>query len=65
MDDDGQRKGIESNDVNDYLREICSESFTAKDFRTWAGTVLTACELSPVSATPIAGSREEKHRAGH
>jgi DNA topoisomerase-1 len=46
LDDDGQRKGIESSDVNDYLREICSESFTAKDFRTWAGTVLTACELS-------------------
>jgi DNA topoisomerase I len=46
VDDEGQRKGIESSDVNDYLREICSQSFTAKDFRTWAGTVLTACELS-------------------
>ena len=46
VDDDGQRKGIESSDVNDYLREICSEAFTAKDFRTWAGTVLMAYELS-------------------
>jgi DNA topoisomerase-1 len=46
IDDAGERKGIESSDVNDYLREICTESFTAKDFRTWAGTVLTACELS-------------------
>jgi DNA topoisomerase-1 len=46
VDDDGHRKAIESSDVNDYLREISSESFTAKDFRTWAGTVFTACELS-------------------
>jgi DNA topoisomerase-1 len=46
IDDAGERKGIESSDVNDYLREICTESFTAKDFRTWAGTVLTASELS-------------------
>ena len=46
VDDAGERRAIESSDVNDYLREICSESFTAKDFRTWAGTVYTACELS-------------------
>jgi len=45
VDDKGQRKAIDSGDVNDYIREICSESFTAKDFRTWAGTVRTACEL--------------------
>jgi len=46
VDDAGERKAIESSDVNEYLREICSESFTAKDFRTWAGTVYTACELA-------------------
>jgi DNA topoisomerase-1 len=45
VDEEGQTKSIESSDVNDYLREICTESFTAKDFRTWAGTVLTAGEL--------------------
>ncbi|MEW5860182.1 MAG: DNA topoisomerase IB, partial [Cyanobacteriota bacterium] len=32
-------------DVNSYLREITDEDFTAKDFRTWAGTVLAAREL--------------------
>jgi DNA topoisomerase-1 len=32
--------------VNDYLREITGEDFTAKDFRTWAGTVLTAMALN-------------------
>jgi DNA topoisomerase-1 len=32
--------------VNDYLREITNENFTAKDFRTWAGTVLSAIALN-------------------
>jgi DNA topoisomerase-1 len=32
--------------VNDYLQEMTGEAFTAKDFRTWAGTVLTAMALS-------------------
>jgi DNA topoisomerase-1 len=37
--DDGELHTIESSDVNDYLRLITGEDFTAKDFRTWAGTV--------------------------
>ena len=36
---------VDSADVNDYLREISGEEFTAKDFRTWAGTVLAAQAL--------------------
>jgi DNA topoisomerase-1 len=39
LDDDGQRQDVDSADVNDYLRAIGGEDFTAKDFRTWAGTV--------------------------
>jgi DNA topoisomerase-1 len=35
--------------VNDYLREISGQDFTAKDFRTWAGTVLAAKALAEVS----------------
>jgi len=46
VDDAGERKGIESSDVNDYIKTICNEAFTAKDFRTWAGTVMTALELA-------------------
>src|SRR5215470_5909186 len=38
--DDGAIHDVGSGDVNDYLREISGEDFTAKDFRTWAGTVL-------------------------
>jgi DNA topoisomerase-1 len=44
-DDGGQRHTIGSSDVNRYLRRIAGEDFTAKDFRTWAGTVLTARSL--------------------
>jgi DNA topoisomerase-1 len=42
----GERHRIGSADVNAYLREITGEEFTAKDFRTWAGTVLCALCLS-------------------
>jgi DNA topoisomerase I len=45
LDEDGARQRISSNDVNDYLREISGFDFTAKDFRTWAGTVLAARAL--------------------
>ncbi len=40
--DEGEQRTIESGDVNDYLREISGEEFSAKDFRTWGGTVLAA-----------------------
>jgi DNA topoisomerase-1 len=42
----GRRQVIDSADVNAYLREIAGENFTAKDFRTWAGTVMAARELA-------------------
>ena len=46
--EDGTVQDITSQDVNDYLREITGENFTAKDFRTWAGTVLAAVALNAV-----------------
>ena len=46
VDEDGEVQDVTSQDVNDYLREIAGEDFTAKDFRTWGGTVLTAIALS-------------------
>lgn len=36
---------IDSGDVNEYLRDLCSQDFTARDFRTWAGTVLACSAL--------------------
>jgi DNA topoisomerase-1 len=44
IDETGERHAIDSSDVNEYLREITGHHFTAKDFRTWAGSVL-ACDL--------------------
>jgi DNA topoisomerase-1 len=45
VDGDDQRHDVRSEDVNEYLREISGQDFTAKDFRTWAGTVLAAIAL--------------------
>lgn len=45
LDGDGTRGSVDSADVNQYLREVSGEDFTAKDFRTWAGTVLAADAL--------------------
>ncbi|MBD2102917.1 DNA topoisomerase IB [Leptolyngbya sp. FACHB-261] len=45
LDENGQRQPIDSGAVNDYLREITGQDFTAKDFRTWSGTILAALEL--------------------
>jgi DNA topoisomerase I len=45
LDDDDQRHGITSQDVNEYLHEITGEDITAKDFRTWAATNLAALAL--------------------
>jgi DNA topoisomerase-1 len=44
VDKDGTHHSVDSADVNEYLRDISGEEFTAKDFRTWAGSVL-ACEM--------------------
>jgi DNA topoisomerase-1 len=45
LDEDGETHTIGSADVNDYLRAISGEDYTAKDFRTWSGTVLAAMAL--------------------
>src|SRR5712692_2875326 len=46
VEDEGEVRDITSQDVNTYLREITGEDFSAKDFRTWAGTVLAAIALN-------------------
>jgi DNA topoisomerase-1 len=49
LDDDGEPHLVTSADVNAWLREVTGEDFTAKDFRTWAGTVLVAGALEELS----------------
>ena len=49
-DDTGQRQALDSADVNAYLRDMSGQDFTAKDMRTWAGTVAAACALWQLDA---------------
>src|SRR2546423_2764398 len=55
-DADGTPHPVDSDDVNAYLREVAGDDFTAKDFRTWAGTVLAARALARAGA--FDGERE-------
>jgi DNA topoisomerase-1 len=50
LDQNGERQSVSSEDVNAYLRETTGEDFSAKDFRTWGGTVLALSALLEVGA---------------
>ncbi len=50
LDENGTPRAVTSGDVNAYLRDITGQDFTAKDFRTWAGTVLCAQCLADIGA---------------
>lgn len=56
LDESGKRQSVSSEDVNAYLREITGRDVTAKDFRTWAGTILAAVQLRAMG--PAASRRE-------
>jgi DNA topoisomerase-1 len=58
LNEEGEVCRIDSADVNAYLREISGQDFTAKDFRTWSGTVLAARELN--AAGPAASETAAK-----
>ncbi len=50
LDEEGEPRRVSSDDVNDYLREATGHDFTAKDFRTWGGTVLALFSLRRMGA---------------
>jgi DNA topoisomerase-1 len=58
LDADGNPVPVTSADVNDYLRSISDQEFTAKDFRTWAGTLLAAQRLT--ASNPFEGEASPK-----
>lgn len=58
LDDDGRRQTVDAGDVNAYLQEITGDEVTAKDFRTWAGTMLAAAALRQMG--PGKSEREAK-----
>jgi DNA topoisomerase IB len=57
VDDAGQRRGIDSGQVNEYLRDAMGADFTAKDFRTWSATVRA---ITLLRATPLPEVRSER-----
>jgi DNA topoisomerase-1 len=57
IDDAGQRRGIDSDQVNQYLRDAMGADFTAKDFRTWGATVRA---IALLSAMPLPEVRSER-----
>jgi DNA topoisomerase-1 len=58
VDESGSASALTSDDVNAYIREVAGEEFSAKDFRTWIGTVQCIAALSE----PAANHTEAKHK---
>jgi DNA topoisomerase I len=63
VDEAGNLQDVTSSDVNAYLREITEQDITAKDFRTWAGTVLAALALKEVESFDSAAQAKRNLRA--
>jgi DNA topoisomerase I len=59
LDDEGGTHDVGSADVNEYLREVMGQDFTAKDFRTWAGTVLAAQKLCAMESATSATTAKQ------
>jgi DNA topoisomerase I len=60
LDEDGTARDIGSSDVNDYIREIAGGDFTAKDFRTWVGTVQCALLLAEKQYAETQSERRQR-----
>jgi DNA topoisomerase-1 len=60
VDARGRRHRVSSTDVNDFLRDATGEDFSAKDFRTWAGSLCLACALR--ATRPAAGVRARRRQ---
>jgi DNA topoisomerase I len=63
LDEAGNCQDVTSTDVNDYLKEITGKNITAKDFRTWAGTVLAAMALNELESFDSAAQAKRNLRA--
>lgn len=63
LDDSGERHAIDSSDVNNYLKTLTGEDISAKDFRTWGGTVLCAATLNIIG--PAETPNDEKKKVSH
>lgn len=60
--DDGTMTDVHTGHINAYIKEVMGEQFSAKDFRTWAGTLLCACALARAGGHPARTKQERKRR---
>jgi DNA topoisomerase I len=74
LDDSGEVRDVKSRDLNAYVKEVVGGEFTAKDFRTWAGTLIAASTLAGLGAVEdakaaqknvLAAVDEVAHRLGN
>jgi DNA topoisomerase I len=63
LDEEGKQQDVTSSDVNTYLKEIIGQDITAKDFRTWAGTVLAAIALKELESFDTAAQAKKNLRS--
>src|SRR5882672_1050242 len=59
---DGGFVNVTSHHINDYIREVMGEHFSAKDFRTWAGTLVCACALARMNKEVVEGRTSRKRK---
>ena len=58
----GEFVDVKRRHINEYIREVMGETFTAKDFRTWAGTLTCACALARANGEPAENERARKRQ---
>lgn len=61
-DEAGQFVDVKRRHINQYIKEVMGEQFSAKDFRTWAGTLICACALARAEEEVLAGNGNKKAR---
>src|SRR4029077_535351 len=59
---DGQFVDVKRRHINEYIKEVMGESFSAKDFRTWAGTLICACALARAGVADTETPSSLKHK---
>jgi DNA topoisomerase-1 len=59
VDEEGNRQDVDSGAVNEYLQQIAGPGITAKDFRTWAGTILAARALREIGPARLVRDRKK------
>ena len=60
LDEEGKVVNIHRHHINESIKEVMGERFSAKDFRTWAGTLIAACAMARMNEEVIEGRTERK-----